>query len=243
MRDQVIRVATQVKEQFYPDAFVAFAAGSFFRDEATAHSDIDLVVVFDRVDHAYRESFRFDGFPVEAFVHDPETLKYFVLEVDLPTGIPTLAHMVMEGVEIPRTSDLSSRLKAFSASVIEAGPPALSAERRNGLRYRITDLIDDIRSPRSRDELTAVATYLYDLLANYHLRTNGFWSAKGKAIPRALLRREPSVHAKFTKAFDDLFGQGDPSAVIEFANELLRPDGGFLFEGDRRDAPASWRMS
>jgi hypothetical protein len=41
----------------------------------------------------------FDNLAVEAFVHDPETLKYFFFEVDLPSGVvPSLA-IVMEGLD------------------------------------------------------------------------------------------------------------------------------------------------
>lgn len=53
---------------------------------------------------AYRESFTFGGYPVEAFVHDPATLEYFFLEVDRPSGVPALAQMVVEGIEIPASS-------------------------------------------------------------------------------------------------------------------------------------------
>ena len=33
-------------------------------------------------------------------------------------------------------------------------------------------------------ELVAVGAKLFEALANYHLRTHGFWSGKGKFIPR-----------------------------------------------------------
>jgi len=98
------KVAKEIFSTRYPDARVVFLAGSIIRGEETPHSDLDLVVIFDKLPNAYRESFHLWGFPVEAFVHDPETLNYFMLELDRPAGIPSLAQMVLEGIEVPDPS-------------------------------------------------------------------------------------------------------------------------------------------
>jgi predicted nucleotidyltransferase len=96
MTVDVLNAAHVVFSQRYPDAAVAFAAGSLVRGEGTAYSDLDLVVVYQTLPAAYRESFRFQGLPVEVFVHDPETLEYFFIEMDVASGIPALPQMVME---------------------------------------------------------------------------------------------------------------------------------------------------
>ncbi len=70
----ILRVAGLVRDRRYADAAAVFAAGSIVRGEGTAFSDLDLVVVYPRLPCAYRKSFRCEGYPVEAFVHDPETL-------------------------------------------------------------------------------------------------------------------------------------------------------------------------
>jgi hypothetical protein len=92
--------ALDIAKQRYGTAKVTFLAGSFVRGEATSTSDLDLVVVYEQVPQAYRESFMHGDWPVEAFVHDPETLRHFFLEVDRPSGIPSLPTMVMEGVPL-----------------------------------------------------------------------------------------------------------------------------------------------
>ena len=91
-----------------------FLAGSIVRGESTPFSDLDLVVIFDKLPAAYRESFYFQGFPIEAFVHDPETLNYFLYEIDRPSGIPSLAQMIVEGIEIPKPNDLSGSGMPFA---------------------------------------------------------------------------------------------------------------------------------
>jgi len=241
VRDRVIEAATAIRNRRYPDATVAFAAGSLLRGEGTAYSDLDLVVIHAHVPRAFRESFRFEEFPVEAFVHDVDTCNYFFTELDRISGVPSLPRMVLEGVEIPGPNETSRTLKALAASVIAAGPPALSPEDRQGLRYRITDLLDDLRAPRSPEEQIATGALLFPALADYYFRAHGMWSATGKSIPRALTAADGTMAARFSRSFDDLFKAGDPAAVIVLAEDLVRPDGGLLFDGYRVEARPEWR--
>jgi hypothetical protein len=198
-------------------------------------------VIFESLPNAYREFFRFEGFPVEVFVHDSQTLNYFFVEVDRPSGVPSLPQMVKEGIEIPDSSAFSRALKVLATSVIEMGPPALTPEDDRKLRYGITDLLDDMRDSRSYAELIATGGQLYEALADYYLRKNGLWSAKVKSIPRVLERADSDISLRYGESFETLFRCGDASAVIVFAEELLQTHGGLLFEGYRGDAPPEWR--
>jgi hypothetical protein len=238
---QPTQVTREIFDSRYPDASVIFLAGSIIRGEGTPFSDLDLVVIFDKLPAAYRESFYFQGFPIEAFVHDPETLNYFLHEVDRPSGIPSLAQMILEGIEIPKPNDLSRSLKQMATAVMQLRPPELSAEDVRKLRYDITSLVDDIRQPHSADELVASGTELYEALANFYLRTNKLWSAKGKSIPRILRQADADLCLRYTAAFDELFAHGYPENVVALVEEILRPQGGFLFDGHRLDAPANYR--
>ena len=64
----------------YPDADSLFLAGSITRGEATATSDLDLVVLFPFLERSFRESFVHRGWPVEVFAHDEETIEYYFIE-------------------------------------------------------------------------------------------------------------------------------------------------------------------
>jgi len=234
-------VTREIFERKYPDASVIFLAGSIVRGESTPFSDLDLVVIFDKLPAAYRESFSFQGFPIEAFVHDPETLNYFICDVDRPSGIPSLAQMILEGIEVPMPNDLSRCLKQLATSVMQLGPPGLKEEEISKLRYDLTNLVDDIRQPRSRDELVASGSELYAALADYYLRTNMLWSAKGKSIPRILRQANADLCLRYAASFDELFADGRSESVVALVEEILRPCGGFLFDGHRLDAPADYR--
>ena len=240
MLDKMIAAAIALRAQRYADAMAVLAAGSFVRGEATAYSDLDLVVVFPRLERAYRESFRFEDVPVEAFVHDPETLCYFYFEIDGPSGYPPLPQMVAEGVAIPEATDASQSLKREAEAFLAAGPPPLSAEDEQRRRYAISDLVDDLRDPRSNAEAVATGARLYEALADYHLRCNGKWSAKGKSIPRILKKADAELCDRYCKSFDELF-RGDPNSVIQLVEDILRPRGGLLFDGYTSHAPTSGR--
>jgi|SRR5882724_3676382 len=66
--------------QRYPSASVVFCGGSVVRGEGFPASDLDVVVLFGHVANAWRESFQFEGWPVEVFAHDAQTLAYFVAQ-------------------------------------------------------------------------------------------------------------------------------------------------------------------
>ncbi len=236
-----VEVARRIWRERYAGSRVLFLAGSVLRGEATPTSDLDIVVVYERLPNAYRESFVYEGWPVEAFVNDPETMNYFFSESDGRQGQPVLAAMVLEGREIPEGNAFSRSLKERAAAFIEAGPPRLSEQDIRIMRYRLTDAVDDIRYPRNAEELLASGTELYNLVADFYLRSQGLWSATKKAIPRRLREVNADFAERFRSAFESLFVEKRPAAVIDLAAEILQPFGGFLFDGFRDDAAASKR--
>jgi hypothetical protein len=68
--------AQLLRSERYPSASVLFCGGSVVRGEGFPSSDLDIVVLFDHVANAWRESFHFEGWPVEVFAHDAETLAF-----------------------------------------------------------------------------------------------------------------------------------------------------------------------
>ena len=237
--DKLIKVTNEILLTKYPTAEVAFLAGSIVRGEGTAFSDLDIVVIYDDLPNAFRESFYFRAFPVETFVHTSETLNYF-FETDAKSGVPSLAVMVAEGIEVPAKNDLSEKLKHLANDCLN-NPPKISEEEIRNFRCWITDLIDDIREPRSKEELTASGTTLYGATADFYLRTNGVWSAKSKSIPRSLQKLNPGFCREFCESFEELFAAGKSEKVIKLCEVTLEKHGGFLFDGMRLDALADFK--
>jgi hypothetical protein len=212
-----------------------FLAGSVMRGEATPASDLDVVVVYEKLPHAYREAFVHAGWPVEAFVHDAGTLARF-FERDRKRGLPILIGMVREGLEVPEASEFSAALKRTAAELFDAGPPAWDEDELTLRRYRLTDWVDDLRFPRSHEELFATGAALYHDAAEFYFRTRGLWSAHSKTIPRRLRAADAAFAERFLRAFDALFAEQRNAPAVALVEELLEPFGGFLFEGFRQES-------
>lgn len=234
-------VAKELVETRFSGADVAFMAGSVVRGEASTYSDLDLVVIYPRVDQASRESFTHRDWPVEVFVHDPETIKYFHNKVDALEGKASLYEMIFEGLEIPGPSPMSDLLKEQVAYALAVGPRPLTAAEVEDRRYIISFLLDDIREPKTRDEMFATSTNLYNELADFYLRSRGNWSASGKSLVRRLKKADPLFARRFFDAFDQLQTQNQPQKLVEVVTDVLHPYGGFLFDGYSRKADPSWR--
>src|SRR3989338_7620278 len=155
--DELRSLISRLHMEKYPDADVIFLAGSVVRGEGTKTSDLDIVIVHEALPNAYRDSYYYGGWPIEAFVHDPQTLEYFFQKVDAPSGVPSLAAMVSEGIELPLVTALSQRLKDIANGFLQAGPARWSAKEIDSSRYIISDLIEDLREPRSQSEMYAIA--------------------------------------------------------------------------------------
>ena len=230
-----VEAARGVWRERYAGARVIFLAGSVMRGEATETSDLDIVVVFESLPNAYREAFTFGGWPVEVFVHDTETLRRF-FDADRRRGLPALMRMVIEGTEVPEACELSAELKRTASEVYEAGPPQLDADEMRLRRYRLTDWVDDIRFPRSDEELVASGASLYQDAADFFFRSRGLWSAHSKTIPRRLRETDAGFAERFRAAFDALFTEKRSAPAVALVEELLAPFGGPLFDGFRMDA-------
>ena len=106
-----IGIANEIRNRKHPESNSLLLAGSIIRNEGTKYSDLDIVVIYQSLQRAYRESFIFDGVLVETFVHDPETVNYFLNNFDKLDNSSTLAQMIVEGIEIPYSTPLSREIK------------------------------------------------------------------------------------------------------------------------------------
>jgi predicted nucleotidyltransferase len=240
--DEVLECSISLLADRFPDSDCAFVAGSLVRGEGSITSDIDLVVLYPSLPQAYRKSFIYRGVPVEAFVHDPETLLWFS-EQDREAGHPTLIGMLSEGVLIGPRRDAGAAFQQRSRHILAAGPPPLGAEAVSRLRYAITDKLDDLEARRTRAEVIAIGAALHPLLAELVLRGNGHWNGSGKWNARLLREFDPEIAEAIERAFVILYSGMDVRMLVELADQLLERHGGRLFSGYRSDAPAEWRSS
>jgi hypothetical protein len=215
--------------------------GKLGAHELNFSSDIDLVVGFPALERAWRESFIEGEFPVEAFVHDPETLAHY-LHADAESGRPVMAHMVATGTMIGPNVALGKAIQAQAVELLANGLAPFTGPKAESLLYFVSDLVEDLRDERPPAETAAVAASLYPMLADLILFGRGAWSGRGKWIPRLLRQLDGDLADAFDKAFR-LAVAGNAERLVALAESELARHGGALFAGYRLDAPLEARRT
>ncbi|VWX37582.1 nucleotidyltransferase domain-containing protein [Exiguobacterium oxidotolerans] len=229
MNTEILTLTNELVSDRFPKSLAAMIAGSHVRGRATATSDIDLIVLMPTGARTYRESFLYEGYPVEAFIYTEATIADF-FEADRARRRPSLQRMVTEAVPV-RVHPLVDQLKAEAARQLLAGPTPWTVEQLNQNRYFLTDLLDDFIGVEDRTEGLAIATRLFDQSASFHLTASGRWLGQGKWLPRELTALSQADADRFSDAFDRYFRFDEKQAVISLIETWLMQHGGRHFDG------------
>jgi hypothetical protein len=223
MHDNPVAAARDLVVELFPQARWALLAGSVLTAHRTPGSDLDIVVVLPDGDPLapHRDSRYHHGWPVELFVHDEQTLAYY-LDKDISERRPVLHRMVATG--LPIIGDPGMR-PAHSARVLAAGPRALADADRDYVRYGLTDLLDDLTHAIDPGERIVIAAALWTASAQQALALAGHWTGTSKWLLRELRDLDAGLAERWLAA------HGDPHAVAEVAREVLDSAGGPLFDG------------
>ncbi len=238
--DPLPTIQKLIKER-YPDAKAIFWAGSIAANQGTSASDLDLVIVFEEVSHAYLEAFICDGWPIDAFIHDLDTLRYFCGKLEASDGKPALINMILQGQEILAQNSVSIEAKVIAAEALANGPDAWNQAQIDKERFLITDILDDIKSPKNKEEQIISAVHLFEPLLQFYFRAATKWTASGKSLIRLLKAENPELAEEWTTAFEILIQTADSKAVETVVTKILEPYGGYFWDGFRSDAPADWK--
>jgi hypothetical protein len=141
----------------------------------------------------------------------------------------------------PHTELANSVIQEAQAFLVN-GPDPLSKEELNKMRYLISDLIDDLGSPRTKAEALSTLARLHEILAHFWFRSQNKWSAHGKQINRRMALANPEFSKIWNQKFESAFS-GDYNSAIDLAEKILKPYGGYLFEGFKLKAPSNWRTN
>ncbi len=225
----VIQLAKELIRTKSPECEAAFLAGSVVRGEATATSDLDIVVFDSSVPTSYRESFIYKDWPVEWYVHNLESY-YAFYESDCARGRPSMPKMVSEGV-ILQDKGRAKALQKEAEVILRKGPDPWGEKTIRSKRYFLTDVLEDFIGANERGEELCCAAALADQVHEFILRTNNQWTGSSKWIVRALNSYNPNLAAEFVRVFDQYFVTREKEEVIAFVDQALQPYGGRLFEG------------
>jgi predicted nucleotidyltransferase len=238
MNDTLI-LLTRLFSQHYPEAKTAFLGGSSAQGKATPYSDLDIVILFEKLDHAYREAFEFEGIKIDAFIHDPETLEYFYEQYDVSTKMLGLPSMIGKGVEFPEKTAFGAALQERANALLNS-KPTFTEKDCDSYRFQITDLLDDLKGcPEHSHEFYATAQELHRKLAEFILLLNGHWIGSGKILVRLLEACDSRMATDLFQSFQTL----ELEKISAFTQKILSTHGGLLWVGFRSDVPASFRKA
>ena len=146
-RPPAIPAATALIQRDFPDCLAAFMGGSVVRGEATATSDLDLIIIVPEGHQSYRESLHAFGWPMETFVHTPAMHRHFT-NLDAARRSASTSRMVCEGIILLGRDGWAERFKEEACTVLASGPAPLTEQELASARYFVSDLMDDLTDAR-----------------------------------------------------------------------------------------------
>ncbi|MDN4073572.1 nucleotidyltransferase domain-containing protein [Fictibacillus terranigra] len=228
-KQNAIEAAKKFVDHYFPSGEVAFLAGSIVRGEGTESSDLDIVIFDALADHSYRKSYVEYGWPIEAFVHSFQSYKVFFKE-NRERARPSLPQMCAEGI-ILKDNGQASAIKNESLALLKRGPLPWKSKEVDAARYGISNLLDDLDGSNNPFEDLFIVSKLAEMIHEFVLRVNGCWIGEGKWMVRALKEFDEEFALQFVQVFDSYYKNRDKENVVRFADHVLEPYGGRLFEG------------
>lgn len=213
----------------FPDCHVALLAGSAAQGIACDTSDLDMIIFHESPAGTYRETYRFSGWIVEAFVVTQNTFESLI-NAAVETALPSLLRMCAEGVIIHDDGSAAAYIER-AKQALDSGPEPLLPEEIDRFRYEITNALLDLTSSQSRAEHLFIVGPLTQMLATFILRTHSQWSSEGKWAWRALVDFDQKLGESLVSALEQLYVSDDPSSLETFIQNVLAPYGGLLTAG------------
>jgi hypothetical protein len=239
--EHAVAAAARLVAERFPDARAAWLAGSVVRGTATPTSDLDVTVLVTGEPAPFRESLRYDGWPVELFVHTAATIDWW-LGKDRARRRPTLARLVAEGVRVLDVDGAAAGPEAQCAAYLAAGPAPVSEDDLAAARYGLSDLLDDLADAPDPGLRTASAVAVWQAAAELRLLVAGGWWGSGKWLVRELRVCDARDGTSYAERLDSGLRaalSGDRTWLTAAATAILDEAGGRLWEGHRAGGEVS----
>jgi hypothetical protein len=219
------KLVTEELEQ----ARAAILAGSVVTGHMTPASDLDVVVITDDPAAPFRRSLRYGGWPVELFVHTEGSIRAWWQLKD-ERFRPALALMCARGEVVLDTDGAAARIQVEASELLDEGPPPLTAEELDLLRYGVTDSLDDLlagpRDPERHFILASLVAGLCDLAMENRRSFRG----RGKWMFRMAEEADASFAEDLSAALQAV-DAGEAGPLQMLVQVELDRAGGPLFDG------------
>jgi hypothetical protein len=218
----------------FPNALGGVLAGSTARGEATASSDLDLVVLLPGPPAPMRRTERVDGQLVEFFVHTEDSFHAFVERERVQRRSPLL-HMVAHGRIVGDRDGLAARMQEAARALWNAGPAVLTHAEIEDRRYRLTALLDDLADEDDPAARAALAAAVLLDIADLALAARGHWTGTGRWLIRRLREVDSDLCRRLVEGLHSAL-EGETTALVRCGLDELGRVGGPLDDGYERHA-------
>lgn len=229
MRKEPIEAAESVIRRDYPDCLLAVLGGSASRGEHNEQSDLDIVILVREGDDMRRKTMEADGWTVELFVLSLTSYREYFDEGVLAAN-PTLQRITAEGTVL-RSLPEGEEVRIDARNDLNYGPMPLMPADIDAYRYMITDYVQDLKSPQRDGEKWFTVQKIMTILCEFVLRVNQEWIGEGKTLFRLFHRFSMTLSEQLEASLSAMYRQDDPSLLLAFTEQVLKPFGGMLLIG------------
>ncbi|ARI77817.1 nucleotidyltransferase domain-containing protein [Halobacillus mangrovi] len=224
MKKELVDTARHFVLTHFSDCSIALLSGSVVNGNATPASDLDIIII-DK--NSFRKSFLFHSTPVEAFVHNDDSLdlQFFIEQQE---GTPLITRMCAEGVVLKGGEEAEDLIEEGKARLAE-GPSLLPSHKIDEYRYILSDLLDDLEGSQVWQEDVYTVSALIESFHTFILRANRKWTGEGKWMYRSLKEFDEDIAERLTHCVQYFYKENEKSELIKFIDEMLTPFGGRLF--------------
>lgn len=213
----------------FPDCQVALLGGSASTSKLCDTSDLDIVIFEDSPAGAYRETFDYAGWTIEAFILTTDTFDSFIAAA-AKDALPSLLRMCAEGL-ILYDNGCASTYQKKAKLALDAGPNEWLPEEVDRARYEITSALLDLIDNQHRAERLFIVGSLIHPLVTFILRTQRKWCGEGKWALRALQSCDAPLSDSLITALEQFYRNDDHTALEQWVRAILKPHGGLLTSG------------
>ena len=195
--------------------------GSVQQGRPQATSDLDLYVVTHQ-EHYWRATRVYEGVEAELFINNVASMRW---RITCPEEIHAAAGFATGEILLDRTGEVA-QLQALARQRWEAGPPALTSEQIDLLRYSLNDLTEDLCDVEQDPAASRLqgATVVAKAMEAY-CKLNRFWGDKPKRLVAYLAERDAALGALLQEYYGDGMRPQSAYALVDY---VLAPNGGRL---------------
>ena len=232
-----VRAAREFVDRRFPDCVAALLFGSGARNDPTASSDLDILIIESRRVAPYHLHFQETDWRFDVMGRSLRFCTKRLRGRGQPSryrdDVQILLIACAEGIELKDVRDVTREFKQRASLILEKGPPALSAHEISNYRLQITEALDDFVDAKNHTEASFVAYGAVIVTSQFLREYNRQWSDGDCKWVYRRLRNDNHPLARELLAGLDRYRRTDDRAQLSRSIEsILDLVGGRLYQDD-----------